>query len=405
MTDTTGLETKPEKKTKKHTARRGSGSIFRQPGTNRWTLQFYKGGKRIRKAAGTDDYKAAQQKLTQFLSSVDKGEPIPINKKFLVSELYAGVERDYRLHGRKTLRDLQGRWTNHLKEFFGDMLAVNVTKETVEIYRDQRIKEGAKRASVNREVAVIKKAFYLAEEKLPRLPVFPTQLKENNARTGFIEDTQFTKLTEAVGVDELWLRCFLEISYCWGWRVSEVIKLRVKQVDLKQRLVRLEPGTTKSGAGREAPMNDRIYQLLKVCSAGKGPNDYVLTRANGGRIRDFRRRWENLLDQAELPGLLIHDFRRSAARNLRRSGCPESVVMELCGWRTAEVFRRYAIVSSADKRSAMEKLDAQRALDEAKRKEDEKAQEADSHNFSLNSAQSAPTGSESETSSKKEYVI
>jgi len=48
------------------------------------------------------------------------------------------------------------------------------------------IAEGAKRASINREVAVIKKVFHLAKEKLPRLPLFPVQLEEDPAREGFI---------------------------------------------------------------------------------------------------------------------------------------------------------------------------------------------------------------------------
>jgi len=47
-------------------------------------------------------------------------------------------------------------------------------------------------------------------------------------------------------------------------------------------------------------------------------------------------------------GLIPHDLRRSAAKALRAAGVPESVIMKAGGWKTAAMFRRYAIVSSAD---------------------------------------------------------
>jgi len=51
-----------------------------------------------------------------------------------------------------------------------------------------------------------------------------------------------------------------------------------------------------------------------------------------------------------------HDFRRTAARNLIRVGVPQHVVMQLCGWKTDAMFRRYAIVDMRDLRSAVEML-------------------------------------------------
>jgi hypothetical protein len=45
-----------------------------------------------------------------------------------------------------------------------------------------------------------------------------------------------------------------------------------------------------------------------------------------------------------------------AARNLIRAGVPQHVVMQLCGWKTDAMFRRYAIVDERDLRSAVEML-------------------------------------------------
>jgi hypothetical protein len=46
------------------TRKRGNGSIYQQPGCLTWTISYYGyNGRRIREATGTEDYRAAQQKL------------------------------------------------------------------------------------------------------------------------------------------------------------------------------------------------------------------------------------------------------------------------------------------------------------------------------------------------------
>ena len=58
------------------------------------------------------------------------------------------------------------------------------------------------------------------------------------------------------------------------------------------------------------------------------------------------------------PGLLLHDLRRSAVRNLERAGISRSVAMKLTGHKTEAVYRRYAIVAESDLRDAGTKLSA-----------------------------------------------
>ena len=76
----------------------------------------------------------------------------------------------------------------------------------------------------------------------------------------------------------------------------------------------------------------------------------------GERRRDFRKAWATARRNAGAPGMLRHDFRRTAVRNLERGGVSRSVAMKLTGHKTEAVYRRYAIVSEQDLHEAARKL-------------------------------------------------
>jgi hypothetical protein len=68
--------------------------------------------------------------------------------------------------------------------------------------------------------------------------------------------------------------------------------------------------------------------------------------------------YDKVCSLAGVPGRLVHDFRRTAVRNLERAGVPRSAAMKLTGHKTDAVYRRYAITHATMLQEAAAKLDA-----------------------------------------------
>ena len=208
--------------------------------------------------------------------------------------------------------------------------------------------------TVNYEMAILRRGFRLAAKdgKVGVRPEF-SMLHVDNARKGFFE-LEHHRAIQTHLPD--YLRPVAAVAYITGWRTkSEILTREWRHVDLDNGWLRLEPGEGKNREGRAFPFTDELRMILeaqrervKAIERTRGcVIRWAFCHPDGSRINDFCGTWAQACDDAKVPRRLVHDFRRTAVRNLERAGISRSAAMKMTGHKTEAVYRRYAIVDSA----------------------------------------------------------
>ncbi|MBU4318018.1 MAG: tyrosine-type recombinase/integrase [Proteobacteria bacterium] len=229
------------------------------------------------------------------------------------------------------LENRGARWRIHLDKAFSGMRANQITTAGVKAFITDRLEDEAANATINRELAALRRMFRLGAQQTPPLvgqvPNIP-MLKEKNSRRGFLEHDQFLDLHKALPD---YLKNFVYFAYITGWRKTEISILTWSHIDRKNWTVRLEPGETKNEDARTVYADKNLKQIIRDQWVSrhkqKLPLEWVFPNRWGkDRLRQFDKVWKNALDTAKLdPTLIFHDLRRTAVRNMVRAGIPERV--------------------------------------------------------------------------------
>lgn len=366
--------------------RRGTGHLYQRGET--WWAQYFVNGRRVRESTGTTRKGDAADFLKTRLGRAAEGRPIPPRiDKVLYDELAADLRLHYQTTGDRDLKDVEKR-LRPLDAAFRGRRVVDLDEAAITRYVADRQASKTRRGGppangpIDRELSLLGTMFRLAagstKPKVLHPPII-TLLKEAAPRAGFFEADRFAAVRRRLRPD---LYLVVDLAYTYGWRVrDEVLTLARRQVDLDAGTVRLEPGTTKNDDGRLvyltpalatafAEQLDRVRTLERKLGLivpwvfahfRKGPINPKTGQRRyvaGDRVRDFRRAWRTACTRAGCPGMLRHDFRRTAVRNLVNDGTPEKVAMTITGHKTRSVFDRYHIVAPEDLRAATARIAA-----------------------------------------------
>ncbi len=360
---------------------RGRGRIYQRPGISAfWWMAFYSRGKQYRMSTGETEEKKALQALKRKLIERDgehgggKKMITPLQQRVTVKELLEALKVDYKLRGKSGVRLLSN--LKPLEEHFGDYRAMELTSSEIDKFIAHALQHGrrvvkevpgkpakvakpAKPASINRCLQLLGQSYKLAKEqgRLNYEPHIRRLSEKDNVRQGFFSDAEFRKVAANLPAH---LQDFALFGYLTGWRKGEIASLLWEQVETD--IIRLLAANSKNGESRIVTfetgelaelMTRRQVARLAQTATGTVQAKYIF-HCKGEPIGDFRKAWATACKLAGVEHRLFHDLRRTAVREMLRSGVHESTARKISGHKTASMLQRYNIQSESDIREAMQ---------------------------------------------------
>ena len=141
-------------------------------------------------------------------------------------------------------------------------------------------------------------------------------------------------------------RLLLALAYGAGLRVSEVVALRVSNLDFSNMSLHLK--AVKGQKDRITLMPERLINALKRTTADKEKNDYVFESARGGKLhtRTAQQIFYQALKKAGIKkNASFHSLRHSFATHLLENGVDVRYIQTLLGHASIKTTERYTAVS------------------------------------------------------------
>lgn len=248
---------------------------------------------------------------------VNRGGEIPRSE----SAVYKAVERDL---GAVTLRALPDAL-----ESYAGLLRASPSPDS-----GKRLAGG----SINRRRALIAATLNLAVElgimeKSPlKKALFPKQKEVPRDRYLSLPDE--LNLLNTLEREAPHLLPLTRFALQCPARKAELVGMRLEDLDMVNKRIRVRNGTTKSDRGCWKPIPpDMLTYFLSLPSGCV----WLFYRAENGAFHplgDFKKAWRRCLMLAGVTDFRFHDTRHMAVTRMADRGVPERQIMEVAGWKT-----------------------------------------------------------------------
>jgi integrase len=313
-----------------------------------WIAQYYVNGQKFRKSTGTAVKAEAEAKLRDWMGKSERGEKAAPQTQALH---YENLRDDYVAHAaRHQFKSLSThkdgsryfQQATALDNFFAGRKVNSIDRDLLGKFIAARKAAGWANKTINGNLGLLRTMFQHAKDsdKLTTIPKF--DLLPWKSRQGFLPAESFQKLFDAMPAH---LRSLLLLLYTTGVRVGEAGKIEWTAINLNAATITLLEGETKNDEARVLPLVPALVTMLEASTRREGkvfPSKWAM-----------QHQWHKACKAAGITGLLIHDLRRSAVRNMMQTGAQQAEAMKISGHKDPSVFQRYNIIDTTQTTNVM----------------------------------------------------
>jgi integrase len=332
-----------------------------------WWISYVRGGKQYRESTGCTNKKAAEKVFSvRKAQVVEERWSLPrshsphfgdFSKEFLESKNHAKTRSRYQSS------------INNLVRHLGERIRLaDITPETVFIFQQKRLADGAGKATTNRDVATL--SALMSHAKRMRL------VSHNPCSdVGRLNERRDRRQAEPFSYDEearvkqcspLWLAVLITLLVETGLRVAkEALPLKWSDVLLDSDPPCIHVRDSKSKAGVRAVWltkhcKETLLRWRATAAPEFSPYLFPSPRIPGTHIRDYKKAWQTAIRKAGLKGRRAYDTRATFAS--RANSCKASglTVAHLLGHASTQILPTYVKPLDDNTKAVIEALDAAR---------------------------------------------
>jgi integrase len=246
---------------------------------------------------------------------------------------------------------------NNLLVFFKVKHLNQIKSEDIEDYKIFRLKQGVGNATVNRDLACLRRMYNLAilwgdARNNPVKNV--TFLTEPPGRTRFLSKDEINILADKCSPI---IRPVVLTAVNTGMRMSEILNLEWENIYIDSVIEpHIEITHSKNNKKRFIPLNDFMIELLQNLKLNPELRGAVFLNRYGKPLRKLTNQFKLALGNAGIENFCFHDLRHTFASHFVMCGGDVISLKEILGHSSIKMVERYAHLASSHKRKLINNL-------------------------------------------------
>lgn len=238
-----------------------------------------------------------------------------------------------------TIRTYKQHFLDFMR-YYPDIAVKDISERQIRDYILYLIKEKRVSASTQNQVINAVKAYYEKVEKQERKTYYITRPKKPNQLPNVLSEQEVVRILKVS--ENLKHRCILMLVYSAGLRLSEVVNLKIEDIDSERMQIFIKAG--KGQKDRYTLLSRKALAVLRTYFKAYRPDYWLFEGQNGGQYskRSVQKIFKKACNNAKIrKRATLHTLRHSFATHLLEKGVSLRYIQELLGHQSSKTTEIY----------------------------------------------------------------